>query len=259
MESQKNNVTVVITAHNEAHVLEECIRSAQRLTSHIIYIDTESTDESASIAKKMGCTVEQFAYSRYVEPSREFALQQVKTDWAFILDADERISTELAQEIQKVTTKTEPAYFYVPRKNIFAGRTWLKHGGWYPDKVLRLIRKSAFKSWPKAIHSTPVIDGSQGSLNSQLEHYFHPNLENMVTKTAIFEDIESDLLFKAGRPVTTSTFFRKYLGELHRRLIKNAGYRDGTAGIIESFYQAFSKTSTYLMLYEKYEKKRTAH
>ena len=77
----------------------------------------------------------------------------------------------------------------------------------------------------------------------------------MVKKTVIFEDIESNLLLKAKKTSGTKTFFRKYLAELYRRLIKNLGFLDGPFGIIESIYQAFSKTITYLFLYEKQNKK----
>jgi hypothetical protein len=73
-------------------------------------------------------------------------------------------------------------------------------------------------------------------------------------KTAVYEDIESRLLLDAKREVTTPIFFRKFFGELYRRLLKKAGFMDGSYGIIESFYQAYSKTITYLMLYEKYQK-----
>jgi hypothetical protein len=78
----------------------------------------------------------------------------------------------------------------------------------------------------------------------------------MAYKTTIYENIEANLLFSAKRKVNTSLFFRKYFGELYRRLIKNMGFKDGTYGIIESLYQAFSKTITYLFLYEKYQKNR---
>ena len=77
----------------------------------------------------------------------------------------------------------------------------------------------------------------------------------MVEKTLVFEDIESNLLYKAGKSADTSTFFRKYFAELWRRMFKGLGFLDGTVGIIESIYQAFSKTITYLLLYEKRQRK----
>jgi hypothetical protein len=90
-----------------------------------------------------------------------------------------------------------------------------------------------------------------GYLHESFLHLFHGNLETMVKKTLVFEDIESNLLFKANKSVTTVTFFRKFFGELIRRSVVRAGFLDGTIGIIESIYQAYSKTITYLLLYEK--------
>ena len=74
---------------------------------------------------------------------------------------------------------------------------------------------------------------------------------DLILQILVPEDIEADLLLKAGKQVKTLTFFRKFLGELYRRLIKNFGFLDGEIGIIESIYQAFSKTITYIYLYEK--------
>lgn len=253
-----SKITVVITAYNEEKSIAEAIKSARLITDDVLVVDTESTDETEQIARKMQCKVVQFPFHRYVEPSREYAIASSKGEWILILDADERISPELAKEIKNMLIYTPHSYFYIRRKNIFAGKKWLKHGGWYPDSVLRLLKKDSFRKWPQAIHSTPVIDGTRGELSEHLLHYFHPNLENMVNKTITYEDIESSLLFNAKKHVSLKTFFRKFLGELNRRLILKAGFLDGTHGVIESLYQAYSKTITYLLLYEKYHSKSTS-
>ncbi|VVA43424.1 conserved hypothetical protein [Candidatus Roizmanbacteria bacterium] len=217
----------------------------------------ESNDKTVEIAKGLNVSVFSFPKSNYVEPAREFGIKQAKMDWILILDADERITKELAKEIKSVadltdsTDSTDSTYYKVPRRNVFAGVKWLHHGGWWPDYQIRLINKKHFVNWPKRIHSTPKIKGNFSCLKSPLTHYFHGDLSNMVKKTIIFEDIESELLYKAGKKTVTKTFFRKYLAELYRRLIKNLGFLDGPFGIIESIYQAFSKTITYLFLYEK--------
>ena len=116
---------------------------------------------------------------------------------------------------------------------------------------MRLLKRDALIAWPKEIHSTPEIKGDGSFLQEPIIHYFHGDIARMVEKTIIFENIESDLLFKANKSVSTLTLFRKFFGELYRRLIKHQGFRDGKIGIIESVYQAFSKTVTYLYLYEK--------
>jgi len=246
-----NNISVVIQTHNEENNIEECIKSAQLLTDNILMVDTESSDKTVLIAKKMGVKIFSFPYSRYVEPARQFGMDKIKSKWVFILDADERITEELAKEVKDAIRSDRYSYYGIPRKNIFGKTRWLKHGGWWPDYQIRLISKSHFQLWPREIHSTPVIKGKRGGLKKPLIHYFHGDLETMVDKTTVFEDVEAELLFKAGRRASTLIFFRKFLGELYRRLVRNFGFLDGEIGIIETIYQAFSKTITYLYLYEK--------
>ncbi len=273
------DLTIIIHTSNEEKNISDCINSAKLLTNKIILIDMESTDKTLDIAKKLGVDIFSFPPSNYVEPAREFGIKKVQTNWVLILDADERITKELADEILDVIRynqikldaiskkETDSIRFHpissdfissykIPRQNIFANIKWLRHGGWWPDYQIRLINKKYFVNWPKRIHSTPQIKGDFGYLKNPLVHYFHGDLSNMVKKTVVFEDIESDLLLKAKKTSGTKTFFRKYFAELYRRLIKNLGFLDGPFGIIESIYQAFSKTITYLFLYEKSRSKK---
>lgn len=275
---QYMSISVVIHSLNEEKNIEDCINSAKLLTDKILLVDMESSDKTVDIASSLKIPVFNFPKTNYVEPAREFGISKAKTDWVLILDADERITPELAIEILDIigqsqieSDKISPnktdsirlnpiksdfiSHYKIPRRNIFAGKKWLKHGGWWPDYQIRLINKKYFIEWPKRIHATPHIKGEMGYLKNPLLHYFHGDLSRMVQKTVVFEDIESDLLFKANRPANTLIFFRKHIAELFRRLIKNLGFLDGPFGIIESIYQAFSKTITYLFLYEKQNKK----
>ncbi len=253
----EQRITVVIHTYNAIEHIEECIKSARLLSDQIHVIDMQSSDGTSEKIKELGVNFYSIEPSLYVEPAREFGIRTAKTEWVFILDADERITSDVANEIKQTIT-SQPShipqlitYYKISRKNVFGRKKWLKHGGWWPDYQTRLIKLHAFKSWPKDIHSTPQIEGGCGHLSEPLMHYFHGDIESMVYKTVLFEGIESELLYKAKRPVSTTTFFRKFLGELNRRLIKKSGFLDGEIGIIESIYQAFSKTITYLYLYEK--------
>lgn len=260
-------ITTLIHTRNEEGNIKDCIQSAKPLSENIIVIDMESTDKTVEIAKSMGAEIKIFKYSKYVEPARTFGISQVKTDWVLILDADERMTQELAQEINETLTKNIStldtgeknnliSHYRIPRKNIFGKKKWLKHGGWWPDYQIRLFNKGHLKDWPTRIHSTPIFEGSCNYLSNPITHFFHGNLEEMVKKTMIYEEIEADLLFQARRHVNTLTFFRKFFGELFRRLIFKMGFLDGKYGIIESLYQAYSKTITYIFLYEKYENEK---
>ncbi|OGK20553.1 hypothetical protein A3C23_05135 [Candidatus Roizmanbacteria bacterium RIFCSPHIGHO2_02_FULL_37_13b] len=253
----KTTITAVIYTFNEEENIEAAIKSAANLSKKIIVIDMESDDKTVEIAKDLGVDTFNIKRSNYVEPARQFGIELVNTPWVFVLDADERISPELVREIREKIDNNKYTYYAIPRKNIFGGIKWLRHGGWWPDSQIRLIKKEFFKSWPCEIHSTPIISGRLGTLNSPILHYFHPSLENMVKKTIIFEQIESDLLYKGEKKVSVITFFRKFIGELYRRLLKQLGLKDGVIGIIESLYQAFSKSITYIFLYEKKRQSRS--
>jgi len=226
------NITVLIYTPAMDENKKDCIASAKLLTDNIIFVSPDSS---------------------YVETVREFGIKQARTNWVLILDADERITRELAEEIKKIIESRSFTSYKIPRKNVFGGN-WLLHGGWWPDYQIRLINKKFFKGWPKRIHSTPRIVGAVGHLKNPIVHLFHGDIAAMVNKTAVFENVEADLLFRAGRPVNVPTFFRKYFAELWRRLIKGVGFLDGPFGIIESIYQAYSKTITQLFLYEKKQK-----
>ncbi len=253
MADNKDSIAVVIHTYNEEKNIADCLDSAFLLTENIVLIDMESTDKTTEIARSKNARTFTFPHSHYVEPSREFGIKQAQADWVFILDADERLTENLATEIKRAIKSSEFTSYKLPRKNIFGGKKWLKHGGWWPDMQLRLIKTASFRKWPKEIHSTPIIEGEEGMLNNPILHHFHGDLETMVQKTIVFEGIESDLLYKAGKATSTRNIMRKFLGELYRRLFRDRGFLDGKIGIIESIYQAFSKTITYLYLYEKRE------
>jgi len=245
-----NQIGVIIFTHNEEKNINQCIQSAKILTDQIFIVDSQSTDNTVKIAKQKKIPCFSFPYSFYVEPARDFGIKKAETTWVFILDADERITKKLASEIKEIIKETKFTHYFIPRKNIFINK-WLKHGGWWPDYQPRLINKNFFISWPKQIHSTPQVKGKIGYLKNSLLHFFHGDFEKMVEKTIIFEEIEANLLLSAKKKARTLIFFRKFLGELWRRLFKKLGFLDGKAGIIEGIYQAFSKTITYLYLYEK--------
>lgn len=260
----KNTITIIIHTYNEVHNIEECIESARLLTDNIVVIDMESTDGTPEKVIQMNIKLLSFPFSFYVEPARAFGIQQADTDWVFIMDADERMTKETAEEVKGIIQKdiyskhVSPeamndleTYFKVPRKNIFGRTKWFQYGGWWPDSQMRLLNKRFFKTWPKEIHSTPILDGKLGFLTQPFLHYFHGDIEKMVEKTIIYENIEATLLYQAHRPASTPIFFRKFFGELFRRLVRKKGFLDGHLGIIESMYQAFSKTITYIYLYEK--------
>lgn len=226
-----NNITVIIHSYPSYPHIDETLKSARLLTDQIILIPSPDFE--------------------IVETRRAFGIRKARTQWVLLLDADERVTRSLAQEVKEAIQNTSYGFYQIPRKELLFNSYWLKHGGWWPNYQTRLIQKKMFVDWPKYIHSTPVIKGKKGLLLEPIIHYSQNNFTDIVDRTVIFESNESELLFKAKKNASTLTFFRKFFGELFRRLIQWQGFRDGTIGIIESIYQAFSKTITYIFLYEK--------
>lgn len=246
-----NTISVIIHTYNEESNIKDCIDSARLLSDSIVVIDMESTDETVKIAKKEGVTIYSFPPAQYVEPARGFGIGKASTDWVFILDADERLTQALADEMKQSMVTDDFTHYKVSRKEMYFKKYWLSHTGYWPNYQIRFINKKYFKDWPKAIHSTPMIEGRLGQLKEAMIHFSKNDFASMVDKTIVYEDKESNLLFEAGRDVSVPIFFKKYFGELYRRLIKNKGILDGKIGIVESLYQAYSKTITNLYLYEK--------
>lgn len=247
------SLTVLIITFNEENNIRDCLESARLLTDKIIHIDTSSTDNTVQIAHQCGVKSHIVAHLGIVEPVRNDAIKKVTTDWFFLLDADERITPSLRDEIFSTLNETSATHFQMPRKNIFAKKKWLRYGGWYPDIVTRLIKTTAFKSWPSEIHSRPIISGEIGMLDEALIHYFHSDISEMVRKTINYEQKVAQLLYEASRNVKTFTFFRKFMAEFLRRYIQKLGIFDGKFGLLESIYQAYSQTITWIFLWEKYK------
>lgn len=256
MSGKLPTLTVLIITFNEENNIRDCIESARLLTDEIIHIDTSSTDKTVKIASVCGIKSYTVPHLGIVEPIRNAAIKKVKTDWFFLLDADERITTALKADIESKIQNTTATHFQMPRKNIFAKKKWLRYGGWYPDIVTRLIKTDSFKSWPSEIHSRPIIVGDKGVLDEALIHFFHSDITEMVQKTINYEQKVAQLLFEAKRSVKIFTFFRKFLAEFLRRYIQKLGILDGKFGLLESIYQAYSQTITWLFLWEKYEREK---
>lgn len=249
-----NELTIIIHSYSSSGLLD-CVKSALFVTKNICIIGEEKRADVKEFLFQYKIRVVPFPNQGIVEPARNFGIKQVNTAWVFLLDADEVVTPELVLEIKKAIRDKSYGFYQVPRKEILFHRYWLKYGGWYPNYQTRLIQRSKFILWPSHIHSTPEINGKKGKLNNPILHYSQNNISEMVNRTIVFESNESDLLYKAKRKTSVMIFFRKFFGELYRRLIKWQGFRDGTIGVVESIYQAFSKTITYIFLYEKQKNK----
>ena len=182
---------------------------------------------------------------------RNYGAQKATGDWLFYVDSDEEVSKELREEIEIELEKERFCAYAIPRKNILLGKE-MKHGGWKPDYVLRLIKKEALIKWEGELHERPEIKGEIGKLKQALIHTSHRTLTEMVEKTNKWSEIEAELLFKSGHPkMNLFRFCSAGFKEFWYRGIRKLGFLDGTIGVIEVFYQTYSRLITYAKLWEK--------
>lgn len=243
------SLSILIITKNAASKIKTCLESVEDLGDEIAVLDTGSTDQTVDIAKKYGAKIFESKGHDFATWRNE-AAKLAHGEWLFYIDYDEEVTPELKEEILRSTQNDSLAAYKIPRKNYVFGR-WLKHGGFWPDYVLRLTRKDALVAWKGELHEQPVIKGSVGTLKNALIHHKEDSLSQMLEKTNRYSVFEAKLLFQAKHPpMTWWRFFRIMTTEFWYRLIVKGGVLDGPEGFIYGVYQMWSRFVTYAKLWE---------
>ncbi|MBI5123511.1 glycosyltransferase family 2 protein [Candidatus Roizmanbacteria bacterium] len=240
------NLSAIILTKNAEDMIADCLDSVS-FCDEIIVIDDGSTDRTTEIAKLQGVKVFSII-SRSFSERRNYGLKKAKNKWILYIDADERISSELKENIKKtIGENSEFSAYRLQRKNFYFGTyEWP-----YIEKLERLFKKNALKEWHGQLHETAQVNGEIGDLDGYLLHYTHRDLTSMVEKTIVWSEIEAELRLDAHHPkMTWWRFPRVMLTAFFNSYVKQKGYKAGTAGLVESIYQAFSMFITYARLWE---------
>ena len=248
----KSTITAIILTKNEAGMLHACLACLD-WCEEIIVIDGASTDDTVKIAENFGCKVLQFEPQSFAR-RREKALDFVKTDWLFYVDADERVSPELATEILQKLSLGKTEVFGMRRDNVCYGQH-LQYGGWQKDFVTRVFKKTALKGWQGEIHESPIYHGQMELLEHSLLHLTHRSTQENLQKSAAWTIREAELLAaKEKKPVTAKTLLRKAFMEWWRRFLLAKGYKDGMVGWVEALVQAMNRLMVYIQVWELQQK-----
>lgn len=242
-------LSAVVITHNEQDWIENCLASVKNVADELIVVDDGSTDKTVELAKKAGAKVYQHKWEGFAN-QKNFALTKVSSDWVFFIDADERVSKELAKEMTDELENPSANAFAIPRQNIFLGQK-VRHGGWWPDYVTRLVKKDATTIWEGALHEVLKVSGEVKKLRGVLYHLSHRGITWMLTTSITYTEIEAKLRLEANHPkVTWWRLFRVMATEFWDRFIVSAGWRDGMVGVIESISQAYNMFLIYVHLWE---------
>lgn len=245
------NIDILILTKNEEEMISACIDSASWAT-RVILIDSYSSDQTVNIAKKKGAEVFFHPFSDYSQ-QRNYAFSLSTADWVLYIDADERISNALRDEIKSVIrTTSTPESYRVLRNNYFFGQLWP-----FQDQLPRLFKRKSFQKWYGKLHETPICEGRMGTLNESLDHYSHRDLKSMMNKTIVWSEVEARLRLDVGHPpVTWWRLMRVAATGFIHSYIYQKGFLVGTRGLLESIYQGYSMFITYARLWEMQEKPR---
>ena len=240
-------ITFITIAQDEAHNIVPCIESCKGLGKHIV-IDGGSQDATAELAASHGaevlCNPFEYAARQY-----NYALSQVKTEWAFVIDADERISPELRARLEEMQNPPmSVAGFAIPRLNIFIGVP-VRHSGWWPDLSIRLMRKTKCLYDDRPVHARVKADGEVRRLQAWLNHDAYSSIQQYVRKANAYTSLER--LARSGAQASLDRRSRlravwlrlpaKPLTRFIYMYLLRGGFRGGRVGfdlaVLSSFYE----------------------
>lgn len=213
--TERAPISVLIPAKNEAANLAACLASVA-FCDELVVVDSGSTDDTAAIAAQAGARVVNFAWDGGFPKKKNWALANIawKHDWVFILDADERVTPELAAAMRAVVAQPVPPHagYYVNRRFWFLDG-WLNHCGYYPSWNLRFFRHRLGRyelaaaedsgSGDNEVHEHVLLEGTAGYLAGEMEHYAFPDLATWVEKHNRYSNWEARQQLAAGGAATT--------------------------------------------------------
>jgi glycosyltransferase involved in cell wall biosynthesis len=225
-----NRLSVTIIAWNEEERLRACLESVA-WADEIVVVDAESADKTASLARE-------FTDKVWVRPwpgfgvQKNFALDQATGRWILSLDADERVTPELALRITAIVNEDGPADGYlIARRNLFWG-AWVRHGGLYPDYQLRLFRRGAGRFAENAVHESVRVSGRVETLAEPLLHQSYRDLEDFVRRSNRYSTLAASDWLRHGRRVTVPDLIMKPLARFFSMYIIRRGFLDGWRGLV---------------------------
>jgi glycosyltransferase involved in cell wall biosynthesis len=249
-QKDKNTLSVYIITYNEQENIRDCLESV-KWADEIIVVDSFSDDKTVEIVRNYTDKVFQRRWDNIVN-QRNFALSLATGDWVFCLDADERLTDNLKEEILgEISKENACSGYYVKRHTKYLGK-WINHCGWYPDYKLRLIRRGRGYHVGHGPHERIVVpDGNCGYLKGKILHYTYKNFSHQIKTIDRFSDEESKQMKKPRwYPLWFCLFFRPLLKFIEVYFLK-LGFLDGVQGFIISVASAFYVFSKYVKLWEK--------
>ena len=244
-------ITAIIPTKNEEENIADAIKSVQ-WADEILVVDSISDDRTVEIARKMGARVIQRQFDDF-SSQKNFAIEQAKHDWIFVLDADERVPEELRDEILQIMHSTDKHTAYWIKRINFVGKHRIRFSGWQNDKCIRLFHRDFARYNGHYVHEEIKNNGKTGFLKNPMFHYTYKSFEQFENKLDFYARLRAREWFEQGRKYRAWRQFIKSVYRFFKHYILHLGFLDGRLGwrLARHYSKATWKRYGYLKAMEK--------
>ncbi len=264
-QANQPKIAAIVITKNEERNITACLESL-KWVDELIVVDAESVDRTVELAKARTSHVHVRPWPGY-GPQKNFAMDQATADWVLIVDADERVTDELREEILALLRNSPSPLpspsggegifvvaYRIPRRNYYYG-CWIRGAGQYPDPQLRLVRRGRGRYNDLPVHEHLEVEGPVGDLRGHLDHHTHPTVVSHELKIERYSTLAAEERIRNGKSAMTWyhllfnpgwTFIKFYLFR--------GGYRDGLPGFIVSGFSAAHVLLKYAKIWERTHK-----
>jgi len=247
------DLSAVVITFNEERNIGRCLRSISGIADEIVVVDSFSKDKTVEICRSLGAKVVEHTFEGHIE-QKNYALTQTRSLYVLSLDADEELSKELRESILAVKNDWSHDAYAMNRMTNYCG-SWIRHGGWYPDRKVRLFDKRK-AAWGGANPHDKIIlsEGTtEGGVNGDILHYSYYDLNDHLRQIEYFTGISAQNLFKQGRRPSLIRMLFGPVVKFVRDYILKGGFLDGSAGLTISILSAKAVFIKYAKLRQLYE------
>jgi glycosyltransferase involved in cell wall biosynthesis len=241
-------VSATLITYNEEVNIEEALQSLA-WADEIVVVDSGSTDATLEICRRYTGRIFHRSWTGFVD-QKNYAVSQAAHDWIIALDADERIGSKLASEINDLRRAGfHKAGYRMPRVAYFMGR-WIRHGDWYPDYQLRLFdrRRSLWRGG--RVHESVRVEGTPGLLRGEIQHYTYRSLSDYLRRLETYSTLAARDYQADGRKASLAKMLGNPCAAFLKGYLVKRGFLDGAPGLMVAIMGAVSVFFKYAKLYE---------